>query len=303
MSNKLRFYMWLLQTIYENNGMTKKELKEMWLRSDINYAKEPISERSFFEHIKRVQEIFDVNIECRREDGYKYKIENADIISDNEIKEWMLSSFSIHNILANCKDLRKRIACEVIPAGYDLLPIIIDAMRNNLRLDMTYQTFYQESPSSLILEPYCLKVFKRRWYLLAVEKGEKLVKIYALDRVKDLAKTRETFMYPASFDVNKFFQESYGIIVEPEDNEVLDIKLKVYNMNNKTKYFRCLPLHHSQREIEIHEDYSIFEYKLKLTYDLIQEILSHGPEVEVLAPQKVRLICAKCVKEMNDLYT
>ena len=59
---------------------------------------------------------------------------------------------------------------------------------------------------------------------------------------------------------------------------------------NLTQFsLHCLPsLHHSQEEIEITDEYTVFRYYLSPTYDFIQEILSHGYNVEVLAPKHVR---------------
>ena len=300
--NKFRFYMWLLQSLYESKGMTKQELKDLWLRSDINYSRTPISERSFFEYIKNVEEIFDVSIVCKRENGFRYRIEHMDALTDNEIKEWMLSSFAVHNTFAQSKGLRDRILCEVIPSGYDVLPTIINAMKSNCRLEMVYEAFYMDTPETQIVEPYCLKVFKRRWYMLAVEKGKKLVKIYALDRIKELVRIQETFNFPASFDANKYFHDSYGIIVDSSMVKSQTIQLKVYSYNNKDKYFRCLPLHHSQKEVHTCDDYTVFQYELKPTYDFYQEILSHGAEVEVVYPEEVRNICVREINRMMDVY-
>lgn len=59
--------------------------------------------------------------------------------------------------------------------------------------------------------------------------------------------------------------------------------------SNQAKYFRALPLHHSQNE-EVHDSYSLFHYHLLITYDFIQEILSHGSQIEVLAPSELKVM-------------
>ena len=62
--------------------------------------------------------------------------------------------------------------------------------------------------------------------------------------------------------------------------------LKVYG--TQREYFRTLPLHHSQKEVETENEYSVFRYYFSPTYDFVQEILSHGCEVEVLFPEHLR---------------
>lgn len=62
------------------------------------------------------------------------------------------------------------------------------------------------------------------------------------------------------------------------------LKVKFFQAN----YMRDLPLHESQQEIERNEEYSIFELFIRPTYDLYQEVLRMGTEVEVLAPLYMR---------------
>ena len=84
------------------------------------------------------------------------------------------------------------------------------------------------------------------------------------------------------------------------DAEPLTIRLKAYK--EKPNYLRSLPLHHSQCEIESNNDYTIFEYKISPTYDFIQEILSHGNQLEVLSPETFRQQIKAIIQEMNTFY-
>jgi predicted DNA-binding transcriptional regulator YafY len=68
------------------------------------------------------------------------------------------------------------------------------------------------------------------------------------------------------------------------------------------KYFRSLPNHHSQKETVICDEYSIFEYDVKPTYDFQQAILSHAPDVVVLEPQSLREEIRWKVEELNKRY-
>ena len=85
-----------------------------------------------------------------------------------------------------------------------------------------------------------------------------------------------------------------------EEYDVEKISIKVYG--NQCKYFRSLPLHHSQKESETHSNYSIFNYRLRPTYDFCQAILSHGDFVEVLKPQWFRIQIGATIQKMHQLY-
>ena len=68
------------------------------------------------------------------------------------------------------------------------------------------------------------------------------------------------------------------------------------------QYVRALPLHHTQREVETGEWYSVFEYRVKPTFDLKQELLSRGDAVEVLSPRSLRDEMQSEIKRLQSLY-
>ena len=144
-----------------------------------------------------------------------------------------------------------------------------------------------------------MKVFRQRWYLVARSPYYDKVMIYSLDRIHDLEATGRAFDYPKSFDPEEFFRFSFGIIVD-EEYDVESVRLKVYG--TKCKYLRALPLHDTQVEVERGEGYVVFSYLLRPTYDFVQELLSHGDEVEVLSPDWLRAAMREKVQAMLAHY-
>ncbi len=84
-----------------------------------------------------------------------------------------------------------------------------------------------------------------------------------------------------------------------DEGEVKRVALRTDS--RQAKYFRSVPLHHSQQEV-IHDSYSIFYFKIKLTPDFVQEILSYGPKVTVLSPPELRAIMVDSLKKTLDTY-
>ena len=107
------------------------------------------------------------------------------------------------------------------------------------------------------------------------------------------------FFVPQGFDARVLFRDHFGIIIG-DDVPVETIKLKVEA--SQVKYYRSLPLHHSQREIETTLDYSVFEYHLATTFDFWQEVLSKGDTEEVLEPSEFRSWIADTVANLNKTY-
>ena len=70
-------------------------------------------------------------------------------------------------------------------------------MKQNHKLMMTYRIFGQTTGYTITVEPYTIKVFKQRWYLLTKDYKHETPTIYALDRILTLEETEESFVYPS----------------------------------------------------------------------------------------------------------
>ena len=291
-----RKYLWMLNTIYQTGGITRKELVKRWEKD----TEEKIAQRTFAEYRDAIEEIFDININCNASEGYKYYIENTEDLDKGRVMNWLLTSFSINNMMQESKSLKDRILFEDIPSGNEYLTTIVQAMKESLKLKVVRQSFGQESPYTTLIEPYGIKVFKKRWYLVGFTHSEKKIKIFAFDRILQVELTNEHFDMPDDFDMSMFFHNSYGILVQPDEYDVETVHLRVSAKHRH--YLRTLPLHHSQKEIEKHEKYSIFTVKVYPTLDFIQEILSYGDEVEVVSPKWVREDVASYARNLYKMY-
>lgn len=277
-------YIWLVDTIYQADGITFEEINGKWMRNSMSYG-ESLPLKTFHNHRKAIEEIFDINIVCDRKNGYRYYIENIDDMRKGGIRTWLLNTFAVNNIINESHQLKRRIIFEQIPSRQKFLSALIEAMRDGKVMELQYKSFWRQDKYTTEVEPYFVKVFRQRWYLIARNVRKDALRIYALDRFIGLKQTGKTFVYPNDFDPEEYFRNSFGIIKEdgcpPET-----VTLKVFG--TQREYFRTLPLHHSQEESETEEEYSVFRYRLSPTYDFIQEILSHGCEVEVLSPAHLR---------------
>ena len=277
-------YIWLVDTIYRADGITFEEINEKWLRNSMSEGLD-LPLKTFHNHRKAIEDMFDINIVCDKRGGYKYYIENADDMEKGGVRTWLLNTFAVNNLINESHHLKRRIVFEQIPSGQNFLTPVIEAMRDGMSIEIKYKSFWRQDEYTTDVEPYFVKVFKQRWYLIARNKIKDAIRIYALDRIRALTQTGNAFVMPKDFSPEEYFYNSFGII--SQDNCPPEIvELKVYG--TQKEYFRTLPLHHSQEEVENADGYSIFRYYLSPTYDFIQEILSHGCEVEVLSPQHLR---------------
>lgn len=293
-------YIWLVDLIYRNDGITRAEINDKWYHSSYNVNKErEIPERNFHRYKQAVKELFDIEIVCNRSAGMTYHIKDNGNIYGENAREWLLNTFAINNLINESQDIKHRILFEKIPSGQRFLSPIIEAMQVNRVIKITYQSFRKESPREIEVEPYCVKVYKQRWYMLARRTEDGNLRTYGLDRIIAVEKLSMYFTLPNDFDAEQYFRESVGIIVT--DN-IKPQHVVILARNGQQNYIRSLPLHHSQEEVLTRDDASQFTYYVAPNYDLVQELLRYGDDVEVLYPKWFREEFKKVARNMLKMY-
>lgn len=290
--NFFKRYIWLVDLINRRKYVSFKEINEAWMRSPLNETGDPLSERTFFNHKDAIAGMFGIEILNDRSLGFY--IGRSDVGSD-ETSDWMLHTLCLNNVLHENADMKDRILMEKVPSSERFLTDIISAMRDFKVISLCYQSFRHPEPFCFNVRPYCVKYFKQRWYLLG--DSDLGLRIYSLDRFVDMEELEEHFEIPKGFDAEEYFGNYFGVIIgeEPED-----VKIRV--VPDQVKYFRTLPLHGSQRETVQEDGSSVFSYHIAPTFDFVQEILSHGADVEVLEPAELRESVADIIAGMASRY-
>jgi hypothetical protein len=296
--NLLNKYVWLVETIYKAKSISLEEINKLWLEEDMSEG--AVMPRKTFNTWKnQVEELFGIIINCERKGGYHYYIENADDIKNGGLRSWLLSTISVSNLLIDNKNLSDRIILENVPSGNGHLERIIGAMKNSKVLEITYQRFEDEISQMLDVAPYCVKLFRQRWYMVAIRLIDNKIRIYSLDRIHKITITTDTFAYPDDFNPEAYFDDCFGII-HVKDVPIEKVVLRVDA--DQANYMRTLPLHESQKEVERTPNYSIFTLKIRPTFDFIQELLWNGAAVEVVEPQWLRNEMKDMASEMLKKY-
>ena len=289
--NYFNRYVWLIDTINRHGHITLPEISRLWENSPLNDEREPLAERTFHNHRRAIEETFGLEVGCDRTLGYY--IEDDGDLENGGLRQWLFESFSVNNLLNERRGLRDRILFENIPSSQKWLSAILDAMKDERAIEMTYQSFTRTEPHAFIAHPYCLKLFRQRWYVLARSEEYDSPRVYSLDRVVGIVQTDKKLKVPKSFNAKAFFADYFGIIV---GDNVKPSLLEIRATAEQAKYLESLPLHPSQKAIEVTPDYTIFQYRLVPTFDLKQEILSRGSTIEVLLPTWFR---AEIINEIS----
>lgn len=300
-----RQYLWLLDAINRAGKISLEEINQRWLRTEMSEGVE-IPRRTFIRHRIAIEEMFGIFIDCDRSDGFRYFIGNPEDLQTANLQRWMINSLSTSSLLAECKDIKDQILLEDIPSGHYFLEPILQGIRNRQILRITYERFGTKEPYTIDIEPYCVKLYHQRWYMVVHKANSRLsnLTLYALDRIKQLELISDSYYdLPKDFDAAAFFKNYFGVYVN-EENQPERMVIRAYG--NQPDYFRTLPLHSSQKELSTgtsgQESYTDFEYHLALTYDLISDLLSKNSWIEVLEPKSLRERMQKEMEYMLRRY-
>jgi hypothetical protein len=300
----------LADTINRNGKISFADINAKWLAGDKERKEIPL--RTFHNHRRDIEDMFDISIECDKSTN-TYYVDDTEGLYGSKLKMWLLNSFSLNNILQESIDLKSRVIFEDIPLGLEYIEPITDAMRKGMQVIVKYQAYYWTEPREIHVEPYFLRLFHQRWYLMGVNvdmpvknrdtikkiPGKPEVHSFALDRMQSVEISNTKFNYPRDFDPKEFYKDCYGII---KQNDIAAKRTIIKATAFQSHYLRNLPIHESQREIESDEEYSLFELMICPTYDLCQQLLSLGDAVEVLEPKELREMMRENVERMGEKY-
>lgn len=304
-NHSLRTCLWIVSLLERHKKLTLKEINWHMVNDEGRDDEKPIQRRTFFNYKNRIQDLFGIIIECNPKDGHRYSITMRD---DDKVADWLMKSMQLADTISSNKNMSSRIVLEDVPSGQQFLDTIFNAMRSNCKVSFTYKRFHDCTEQKITMAaPYCVKIYHQRWYVVMKEWRTVLVThevveemhVYSLDRIQSLQVEDETFEMDPLFDAQEFFRYAFGTRVE-KDNPPQRVMLKVAAVQRQ--YLRTLPLHHSQREVETTDDYSIFELEVALTVELTLQILYYGSLVEVLEPQELREVVADEAMRMAETY-
>lgn len=292
-------YIWLVNVLKKHSRLTLDEINEKWLDTEMSDGVK-IARTTFNRHREAILDMFGIVIECNKKDGFRYFIENEEVLQEDTIQNWMLSTLSVNIILAESKRVFDRILLEQIPSDGNFLHTFIDAMKQSLRIKVSYKKYGTEEIKTLVVDPYFVKLFNKRWYAFVrfIEPGAPIFTL-SFDRVLTLEATDEKFEYDKGFDPSGWFSECYGIM---KSSDIPAEKVIIRAFGNEANFMRDLPLHYTQKIAAETESYTDFEMTLSPTPDFWTPLLSRGAAIKILQPQWLADEIKQQHKKALELY-
>lgn len=292
-------YIWVVKTIHRAGRITLKELNEKW-RANVDLSRGEDLPRQTFDRWKSgILDLFGILIDCEQRGGYHYYIANPKELSEGKLRTWLLNTYGTAETLSSNLSIHDRILTENIPSSQDHLSTVLEAMKSNNMLHITFKAFTMKEPKRFLVEPYCVKMSAQRWYMLARNTEHKNLRLYSLDRIETVEISNTRFVLPDDFNAKDYFAEFFGIVLdESVPLQTIILRADKYHQN----YMRTLPLHPTQREIFACDDYADFELKLRPTYDFYMKLMSFGNMIKVLEPKTLQEEICKWLENTLEMY-
>ena len=240
--------------------------------------------RTMQRDIREIRNLFGIDIQfSKSEKGYYISQDEH----ENMNFQKMIEAFDIFNSLNLAHDLTPYIILQKQkPQGTENLYGLLHAIKNRLKIEFNYKKYWEKDTGqgNRTAEPYAIKEFKNRWYLIAQDTADRVIKSFALDRLTDLLITNHSFEYPADFNIDEFYKYCYGI-VGPNRKKPIDVLLSFDP--HQGNYIKSLPLHHTQQIILDNSGELQISLKIYPTFDFIMELLSFGDNAKVLKPKSL----------------
>lgn len=290
-------YIWLLNTIKRYQPVKLSAIDAQWQVHPNNNDKSDLPYRTFKRWCEAIDDVFGVEIECN---GFnEYFIKESYSTQDETLKNWMIQTYSINNILNDDTSLRSRVIFDRVPSGDDFLVPIIDSMKSNVVLILSYKGFQDNVSNDYTIEPYLVKQVNRRWYVLGRDSHTDSLHMFCLDRITGIQTTDNHFTIPKKFNAKEYFKGTVGISADHNiPIETILLKVSIPHLD----YILTLPIHESHEVVETHADYAILQYQVRPTFEFFQQIFLGGDMIEILSPSTVRKKAADWLKAMCNNY-
>lgn len=266
------------------------------LESEVQGYNFNVSKRTFQRDRDDIRSLYNIDILF----DFSKKVYYIDFDGQPEASERILEAFDTFNALNVADRLSKHIHFEKRkPQGTEHLYGLLHAMKNQVQITFVYQKYWEDELTERTVEPYALKEFKNRWYILSKDLSDNAIKSFALDRITDLDISKRKFTVPKDFDVNEYYRYCFGII-SPNGHQPEDVILSFNAFQGK--YIKSLPLHDSQRILVDNADELRIQLKLFITHDFFMELLSFGDNLKILEPQSLIDDLKSTVRNINKRY-
>ena len=168
--------------------------------------------------------------------------------------------------------------------GSEFLGVLFSASKDDQVVSFEYKKFNSSESQLITLQPYLLKEYRSRWYVIGWDESKDALRTYSLDRMSNVLLKGRSFKRSEAFNTASFFKYALGITVTDDNPQKVRLKFS----EKLSPYIMSQPIHHSQKIIDDSDDGLVVEIEVLITVELVTLILGFGDQVQVLGPDQLK---------------
>jgi predicted DNA-binding transcriptional regulator YafY len=163
---------------------------------------------------------------------------------------------------------------------------------------IAYDSFSEEGPVRLKLNPYRLLFSRHSWYIIGRSSLHREVRTFNVGRIQTLIITDELFEIPRSFSIDRYLGNAWHLIPEEGPDQDVVIRFAPLVARNVGEVL----WHKTQRLVWRDDGALDFHVRVSGVREISWWIMGYGDQAEVPEPPELRQIIAGRADRLVELY-
>jgi predicted DNA-binding transcriptional regulator YafY len=172
-------------------------------------------------------------------------------------------------------------------------------IKEGKELRIEYKPFSRVESITYIFQPFLIKEFNNRWFLLGWLPEIKKFTVLGLDRIVSYKETGNIVNNAKKKEMLKLQKNIIG--VSPSEDKK-PVEVKIWAVSAQVPYLLTKPMHPSQKLIDDQPEGSIISLNVIPNFELEQTLLMYGERIQVLEPIELRDNILKRLKNAVARY-
>ncbi len=175
--------------------------------------------RTLQRDLKDIEQLFDISIKNKKKKDNRYFIEDRPIMEVDEYNQRLLESHQIVNAVNAYPDFADYVFLDSRkPTGVTNFYDLLFSIRNRRVISFNHESYLKKEHTIRKVHPLALKESKDRWYLIAIDNKDNILKSLGLDRITNLEVMKATFKKYENINLKEQFKFAFGVM-NPDNTE------------------------------------------------------------------------------------
>ena len=172
------------------------------------------------------------------------------------------------------------------------------AIMEKRQIRLTYYSISSDKITKRNLDPIHLMFRGGFWYLIALCHLRNEIKMFRIDRIKDLQLIDKIFQVPADFSLASYMGKSWQVV--RGEGETYQVEIKIFSP--ASRWVKEEKRHSTQKIIALEDETIIFKAEVSSLSEIKRWVLQLGSCAEVIAPEELKKEVIEEIKEMGRRY-